>query len=173
MKEGTKEKLKFKKLKHQLRLPEFQVVGILESIWMLGRTSAQEGNVGKYSNEEIAVFIEYHGDADELIEALVDCRWLDKDDQFRLVIHNWERHVPNYLRGAMKRHDKVFADEVIRARDQMPNVDSDDRPEDEVRTFVLTRDKGICQYCLGEAQTIDHVVPKYRGGSHGPENLVA
>jgi 5-methylcytosine-specific restriction endonuclease McrA len=41
------------------------------------------------------------------------------------------------------------------------------------RRAVLTRDKHICQYCQKKADTIDHVVPRSRGGKHEWENLVA
>jgi hypothetical protein len=38
---------------------------------------------------------------------------------------------------------------------------------------VLERDGHACQYCNGKAMTIDHVMPKSRGGSNSPSNLVA
>lgn len=175
MKEGTKEKLKFKKLKHRLKLPEYQVVGILESIWMLARSSAQGGDIGKHSNADIAVHIEWHGDEDELIAALVDCDWLIEDEDYRLVIKNWKRHVPNYLKGSNARHDKPFVEDLIAARNNLPPVapPEDERPADEVRDSVLRRDGRICQYCGGDADTIDHVVSKHRGGNHEATNLVA
>jgi len=51
MKEGVENTLKFKKLKRRLSLPEWQVIGLLESVWKLGRTSAQAGDIGKHSNQ--------------------------------------------------------------------------------------------------------------------------
>jgi 5-methylcytosine-specific restriction endonuclease McrA len=43
------------------------------------------------------------------------------------------------------------------------------------RREVFARDKHVCQYCgaIGRDLTIDHVVPKHRGGKHEWENLVA
>ncbi|MDQ6682394.1 MAG: HNH endonuclease [Chloroflexota bacterium] len=43
------------------------------------------------------------------------------------------------------------------------------------RREVLARDRHICQYCgaPGRDLTIDHVVPKHRGGRHEWDNLVA
>ena len=38
---------------------------------------------------------------------------------------------------------------------------------------ILDRDAHQCQYCGGRAATIDHVIPKSRGGSNSPGNLVA
>lgn len=41
------------------------------------------------------------------------------------------------------------------------------------RRNVLARDKSICAYCEGKANTMDHVLPKSRGGRHCWENVVA
>lgn len=41
------------------------------------------------------------------------------------------------------------------------------------RNAVFARDGHRCQYCEGPAESIDHVVPKSRGGQHIWENVVA
>lgn len=41
------------------------------------------------------------------------------------------------------------------------------------RRAVLARDRHRCAYCGNHADTIDHVVPKSRGGRHEWTNLVA
>jgi 5-methylcytosine-specific restriction endonuclease McrA len=41
------------------------------------------------------------------------------------------------------------------------------------RRGVFLRDGGQCQYCGRRADSIDHVVPRSRGGSHTWENVVA
>lgn len=52
------------------------------------------------------------------------------------------------------------------------------RPRPRVRLSkreILRRDEYRCQYCGGETAqlTVDHVVPRYLGGQHSWENLVA
>lgn len=120
MKEGTESKLKFKKLKRRLGLPEWQVIGLLESIWRLCRKDAQEGNIGRFSNEDIAAAIEYDDDPDELVQALVACEWLDEDPdpEVRLIVHNWSEHVPSYLKGNFAKHKRTFADQAAKQRTQ-------------------------------------------------------
>lgn len=173
MKEGTENTLKFKKLKRRLQMPEWQVIGILEAIWKLGRTSAQDGHIGKYSNEDIAAHLEYAGDADELISALVETGWIVEDKQFRLYFNDWSEHVPTYLKGNFAKHKRKFVDQIVKERDGRPIIEkADDRPDEELRRRVLNRDQ-VCQYCGGEPETIDHVVPKIRGGEHTESNLVA
>lgn len=43
------------------------------------------------------------------------------------------------------------------------------------RREVFTRDRNTCQYCgrTGSDLTLDHVLPRHRGGAHSWENLVA
>ncbi len=41
------------------------------------------------------------------------------------------------------------------------------------RRGVFVRDGGECQYCGRRAESIDHVVPRSRGGQHVWENVVA
>src|ERR1700712_4905391 len=41
------------------------------------------------------------------------------------------------------------------------------------RRAVFVRDDHRCQYCGGHADSIDHVVPRSRGGQHCWENVVA
>ena len=41
------------------------------------------------------------------------------------------------------------------------------------RRALFARDGHRCQYCLGPAESIDHVVPRSRGGGHEWENVVA
>jgi 5-methylcytosine-specific restriction endonuclease McrA len=41
------------------------------------------------------------------------------------------------------------------------------------RRGVFVRDGGRCQYCGNRAESIDHVVPRSRGGQHVWENVVA
>src|ERR687890_2190955 len=41
------------------------------------------------------------------------------------------------------------------------------------RRAVFARDGSRCQYCTAPAESIDHVVPRSRGGEHVWENVVA
>lgn len=41
------------------------------------------------------------------------------------------------------------------------------------RSALMHRDRFRCAYCGGKAETIDHVVPRSRGGGHSWENCVA
>lgn len=116
MKAGTETKLKFKALKRKLGLSLWQITGLLESLWRATEHNSPAGDIGKLTNDEIASAIEWEGDANDLISALVEFRWLDPDTDFRLVVHDWSDHAPNYLKGAFAKHGKVFADQYAKQR---------------------------------------------------------
>ncbi|MCY4069023.1 MAG: HNH endonuclease [Acidimicrobiaceae bacterium] len=41
------------------------------------------------------------------------------------------------------------------------------------RRAIFARDRDSCQYCGARAETMDHVLPRSRGGQHTWENVVA
>ncbi len=41
------------------------------------------------------------------------------------------------------------------------------------RRAIYARDHGACQYCSRPAESIDHVLPRSRGGAHRWDNVVA
>lgn len=93
MKRGTTDSLKFKKLKTRLQLAEWEAIGLLESIWMFTAANAPKGDIGRHSNQDISDFIEWNKTpANDLIQALVECRWLDESKTSRLTVHDWADH---------------------------------------------------------------------------------
>lgn len=119
MKRGTQNKIKFKRLACRLKKPLYQVMGLLTALWDATVTNAPAGNIGRLDNKDIAAALEWEGDADELIDALVDAQWLDRDDRpaaaggYRLVVHQWSEHCPDYVRSMVKRMKLEFADVVL------------------------------------------------------------
>lgn len=99
MKLGTTELPKFKRFKRRLKLSTWGAAGVLELLWNFTCRSAPAGNIGKHSNEDIALGIDWEDDADELVNALVECGWLDKSAEHRLVVHDWDEHCPTWIKG--------------------------------------------------------------------------
>lgn len=42
-----------------------------------------------------------------------------------------------------------------------------------LRLEILERDQRICAYCLDDANQVDHIFPRSRGGGNEPSNLTA
>lgn len=104
MKMNAPQSLKFSKLKRRLGIPHWQAVGLLESVWLFTQVNAPAGDIGRHADEDIAAAIEWEGNAVELIDTLTECGWLDKSDEFRLIVHDWDDHIPRYLKGALAKN---------------------------------------------------------------------
>lgn len=103
MKHHTPQLLKFQRLQRRLGESKRGLVGLLELLWHGTATQAPDGDIGRYTNEEIAILVDWDGDHDQLVAALVETGWLDESEQHRLVVHDWSDHQPNWIRLNSKR----------------------------------------------------------------------
>jgi len=101
MKASTPELMKFQKLQRRLKESRRGIIGLLEGLWIAVAKNCPRGNIGRFSNEEIAIMVDWENDADELVAALVDCGWLDHCEAERLVVHDWQDHCPTYVKGGL------------------------------------------------------------------------
>ncbi|EMI40533.1 hypothetical protein [Rhodopirellula sp. SWK7] len=105
MKTGTTSHPKFRSLQKRLDLPIYAVVGILESVWMMAGQFADDGDLSRFTNEQISDAVDWSGDADELIDALVEFRWLDRIET-GLMVHDWLEHCPKYVQDRLSKRQK-------------------------------------------------------------------
>ena len=108
MKRGTTEHPKFLDLCTQLSIPRYAGVRMLEFLWHFTARFVPRGDIGKFSNSAIARALEWEKGAEELIQALVDCRWIDEGPTHRLVIHDWHEHADEYLHNRLARAHQLF-----------------------------------------------------------------
>lgn len=113
---------KFKDLKATLGLPLWQVKGLLESLWHYTAINTPEGDIGRHSNERICRSIEYAGDADAMFDALVQHGWMDESDKYRLIVHDWNKHAPEFIK---KRVGRSKMDIVQTCPDKSPPIGPD------------------------------------------------
>lgn len=112
MKRGSTEHPKFKRLCR--RLPSenpARIVGILELLWQFTARVAKAGDIGKWTDEDIAEAVFWSDKpVAELIEALVSEGWLDRDRTHRLVVHGWSEHADDATHMSLARAVTYFAD---------------------------------------------------------------
>ena len=106
MKHKTPDSIKFRKLARRLGLPRYATVGLLETLWIATQVNTPRGDIGKFDNESIAIELDWQGDPDTLVNALVDTGWLDKhaDPEVRLIVHDWPDHAPRYIHGVVSKN---------------------------------------------------------------------
>jgi hypothetical protein len=117
MLQNTPSSPKFKRLVRRLREScnhpavslETICVGILELLWHETARHASQGDIGKFSNSEIAEALGWIGDENVLIQSLIDTEFIDKHPDHRLVVHGWADHCPNFVKAKLRRLDLPFA----------------------------------------------------------------
>jgi hypothetical protein len=126
VKRDTTEKLKFKRLIKALGVPSYQGAGILESLWHLTAKNTPDGGIGRHTNQEIAEAIGWEKDGDALINILVDQKWIDPNDKFRLVVHDWPDHCEDSIHASLARKIQHMADG---SRPKISKLPASERPE--------------------------------------------
>ena len=61
---------KMKRLCRRMDLPLWQAMGLLEAIWHLAARETPRGDIGRLSDEDIALGIDYRGDESKMIEVI-------------------------------------------------------------------------------------------------------
>lgn len=96
---------KFLALQRTLDRPIYECVGLLETLWMLAALHADDGDLTKFTSNDIASFVGWQEASDELIDALVTHRWLDRDAS-GLRIHDWDQNCPSYIHDRRRKRSQ-------------------------------------------------------------------
>lgn len=162
MKMTAPQSLKFSKLKRRLAIPHWQAVGLLESVWLFTQVNAPAGDIGKHANDDIAAGLEWSGSADDLINALVECGWLDWCEVNRIVVHDWQDHVPKYLKGAMAKNGKEFVN-VKAKQPAKPRKQPAKQPKQRAPSLALPRvDNPNLGESFSSADAVEEAKPRPR-----------
>ncbi len=100
---------KLKKLCFRLHIPTWGGVGLLESLWHMTGREAPAGDIGKMSDDDIAIGMDYSDDAQQLIEAFIYAGWIDRDSAHRLLVHDWPDHCEDLIHAKLARAGLRFA----------------------------------------------------------------
>ena len=123
---------KTKKLARLLGVSLPAAVGHLHYLWWWALDFAQDGVLDKYDAEDIADAMQWEGDADQLVEALLSSGYIDDTDD-GLVVHDWAEYAGKLLeRRAKDRARKRAAAEAAGVPSSIRrNSDGNDEEGDE------------------------------------------
>ena len=113
-----------KRLCRRMDIPLWQAVGIMEMLWQVTAREAPRGDIGKLSDEDIALALDYRGDESALIDHLVAAGWIDRDPSHRLVIHDWYDHADDAVHMRIARSRQFF---VRGERPKLARLGGDER----------------------------------------------
>ena len=115
MKRGTPDHPKTRALASALHIPIYSVVGILEMLWHFTADYAPRGDVGRFSDEDIARAVGWHGQASRLVGALQGVGYLEAHPEHRYIIHDWETHADRAIKQRLERNGLTFVVSTQRA----------------------------------------------------------
>jgi hypothetical protein len=124
---------KRKRLSRRLDIGLHETVGLLICLWWWAIDEAEDGDLTRFSDQDIADGADWQGDADELIAALVDAGFLSED---RLLV-NWWKYVGKLLEG------RNYKREVDRARQERWRRDQAARLAAAEGNAGVTRDSDV------------------------------
>jgi hypothetical protein len=121
--------------------------GVLVGVWHVAAVNYPAGDVGRCSNEELAVAIGWDGDPERLVEVLVKRRLLDavSEEQGRLYVHDWHIHCQDYTRQTLRNRKQNFANGATPYKkskeengEEQPSTDNNREPQ---KTTALAESK--------------------------------
>ena len=108
MKRGTPDHPKVVRLAKVLGVRRYVAVGLLEMLWHLTARYTPRGDVGKWSDDEIATALDWDSDPATLIYALLSCGLLEHHPSHRLIVHDWAEHADEAVKLLLKRRQCDF-----------------------------------------------------------------
>jgi hypothetical protein len=102
---------KTKHLMKLLNLREREVEGLMLAIWRFTKYNAPRGDIGKYTDEELEIALEWDQPG-TLIPALLKARFFDhsNDPRVRFTVHQWHEHCEAHVHTLVVRLCTTFAD---------------------------------------------------------------
>lgn len=111
MKRGTIEHPKMRRLARELGVPLIHAVGLVEATFHFVGRCCPRGDIGKFTNQDIAEGCYWTGEPDKFIAAMLASGWLDQSSAHRLLLHDWSDHCEEGIRRALLRESVcTFAD---------------------------------------------------------------
>ena len=108
MKKEAVSHTKMGRLMRKLKLRRFQAVGLCEMLWHTTAREAPAGDIGKLTNEDIAIALDWNKEPDELMAGFVAAELIKVHPAFRMVIHDWSEHAEDSVHSKLARAKAYF-----------------------------------------------------------------
>ena len=101
---------KMARLARALSIEKAWAVGLVELLIHFTAEHAPSGDVGRYSDADLADALCWHQEPGALIAALTSSGWLDVCSEHRLVLHGWAEHADDGVHAKVARAHEYFVD---------------------------------------------------------------
>jgi hypothetical protein len=84
-------------LMNMLKIKRPPAIGTVSLFWTWALDAAPDGDISKFPAHAIAEACCWEKSPDVLLNALIECGWIDKDSDGRLLIHDWDEYTWRYF----------------------------------------------------------------------------
>ena len=95
---------KIKKLKRALKIKEPQAIGHMTMLWLWCIDNAPDGDLDALEPEDIAEAVEWTGDPQKFLDALIDAGFVDQGES--LLVHDWAEYTGASLEKRNERKEQ-------------------------------------------------------------------
>lgn len=180
---------KTKKLSRILKIPQYAAVGILECLWHAAANEAPCGDIGKLSDDDIALAIDWDREPKMLISALLEAGWLDVHKEYRLIVHDWPEHCEDTVDARVYRMGVTFADgsrpkgtkvgtrerkpinTVAPPAEVKPHIDSDFTPSEVAQAVIQDAQAGGMRALMTLTDTAKHLMGTGRSADQARKKM--
>lgn len=85
-------------LASRLNTTRAHAIGILTLLFDFTAAYSPAGDIGRHRDGAIARACDWTSEPEILISALVESGWLDRNDEYRLIVHDWPDHCEQWVR---------------------------------------------------------------------------
>jgi hypothetical protein len=120
-------------LAEALTIPLPYAIGIMQLLWEHAGQHTPRGDIGSLPDDSIKQACCFARKAHILIDALVESRWIDRHDEYRLVIHDWPDHCEQSVKKWLEYNGKTFLPIYGNSREILRRKAGDSPPSREVK----------------------------------------
>lgn len=110
VKRGGPQHRKIRRLARLLGVRRHAAVGLVEMVLHATARERPRGDIGAFTDEDIAEELDWVEDPQVLVQALEAAGFLDAHAEHRYVVHDWPEHCEDAVHTALCRRQVLFAD---------------------------------------------------------------
>ena len=138
--DDLKDHPKTKQLARVLKISVPTAIGHLNCLWWWAMKYAPDGNLSKYKNDDIAEAMLWDGKSVKIVNSLVSCGFLDKEDSC-LTIHDWKIYGGKLFEKREREKNRKQNERKTPLEPFDINKPSGGHPQDIQRTSIAREDK--------------------------------
>jgi hypothetical protein len=163
---------KIRELARLLRIRHAYALGHLHALWHVVLNQAEDGDISSWSDELIAEYSDFSGNAPQYVQLLHRLRLIDGsiDEPRRLVVHDWLDYAGTFLRSKYAKKDRERLVRIWAKHGLVYGEKGRSPPEDgptEIQPKSNTKEVGQVGLGVGENGSSESVPKEDLGGGLG------